>query len=663
MVLATGIPLEFYSQFEAYVRIEPRCRSNDWARGLQACTADPLWMLARQWQTGEFKGEDAGSPVQIELNHSTQSLQRIRLGDAGSAFDMPTAPLEAILEQERFELDWRARIRVGQQFERFVRASMAGLASEQVGAVLQAYRSDHYPIVVPGPDEEEWVDIDNRTRRYVELMEGRVVDGGRLLKDVDDNQVPAPPGIDAGQLNEALRKFNAWRACLCLQPSTRKSEAWQNQQLQYTFELEPPEEGAINESHLKVPEYRNGALDWYTFLMAAYAGDDEKWTRQEPIVTLPTGTAVGGMSLRWWAFEDSAIDFGKLDVAKPDLSKLLLMDFMLIYGDDWYSVPVPLVLSEAVDDDLRVSPKLVKIDRLMVKNVFGESVEPKPARQVVRDDLAAVGADPDDPLLRWEMFTLSPADIPNDPTAADVLLVPPAVGFREESPPIEEVRFLRDEGANMVWAVEHLVPNGKGQPVEGFDAQRERIARRRDARIRALLGRQEEIKNLLHAGGLGETETQELKAEAASNELELARLRDGAQPARGGAPRYRLATTVPENWFPFVPTNASPFFGPEYEDIKAIRLRRAQMRQNTEANDGEPIPAMSRILHPSSGDPLLWLEEATVPRSGLRTQLTAQRVRWVDGKTYVWLGRKVATGRGGGASGLRFDLVNGGQAR
>jgi hypothetical protein len=46
-----------------------------------------------------------------------------------------------------------------------------------------------------------------------------------------------------------------------------------------------------------------------------------------------------------------------------------------------------------------------------------------------------------------------------------------------------------------------------------------------------------------------------------------------------------------------------------------------------------------------------------VPRAGLRMQLTAQRVRWVDGKTYVWLGRKVLTGQGEGSSGLSFDVL------
>ena len=49
-------------------------------------------------------------------------------------------------------------------------------------------------------------------------------------------------------------------------------------------------------------------------------------------------------------------------------------------------------------------------------------------------------------------------------------------------------------------------------------------------------------------------------------------------------------------------------------------------------------------------------EEFSVPRSGVKVQLTGQRMRWNDGKTYVWLGGKVTAGRGEGSSGLRFDL-------
>lgn len=625
MPLAEGIPEDFHQQFAAWVRLEPRCRSNDFARSLQARTADPLWMLARQWQTGEFQGEDAGSPIEAHLKHSTQSLDRVRLGENGSTFDLPNAPLEAIVEQERFELHWRTRVQIGQQFERFAHAVLKSKAQELIHALRKRYRLDP-------PTGDEWVKTDRATRRFLEFMAGRVIDGQKLLCAIEGGRLV----VSDGELEQVLNKFNEWRTKLHLQPSTNRSEAWRNQQLDYRFELNPPEDSATDKTHLVAPEYRNGALDWHTFNMASEIRG--KWTPGDPIKTHPTRITVAGASPRWWAFEDAATDFGKLDVAKPDLAKLMLMEFVLIYGDDWFSIPLPVTM-----------PNLVRIDELKVRNVFGDETIVQPARLMVRKAIADKGGDPNDPLLRWEMFTLSPAAAPDAPTLADVLFIPPVAGFREESPPMEEVRFLRDEGANMAWAVEHIIQNGLGRPIHGFDAQNERIERRREADIARLEAELKQIERKLEAGGMTNDERKTLQAEAESKRKELNNLRNGIRPVSTGTPRYRLATTVPENWFPFTPANAQAF-------SRSIRLRRAQMLRNADDEDPRSIPAMSRLLDLAE-DPLLELEEVTVPRSGLCVQLTGQRVRWVDGKTYVWLGRKVLTGRGEGSSGLRFDVV------
>ena len=42
MPLIPELPEEFKAQFRAYVRLEPRCRTDDFSRGLAARTADPL---------------------------------------------------------------------------------------------------------------------------------------------------------------------------------------------------------------------------------------------------------------------------------------------------------------------------------------------------------------------------------------------------------------------------------------------------------------------------------------------------------------------------------------------------------------------------------------------------------------------------------------------
>ena len=43
-------------------RLEARPRSQTFDRALQAEVRDALWLLSKQWQMGEFRGSDAGSP-------------------------------------------------------------------------------------------------------------------------------------------------------------------------------------------------------------------------------------------------------------------------------------------------------------------------------------------------------------------------------------------------------------------------------------------------------------------------------------------------------------------------------------------------------------------------------------------------------------------------
>ena len=56
---------------EFWDRVEPNTGDPTLEEGLQARVADPMWMLARQWQFGEFRGEDAASPVHARVRLSS----------------------------------------------------------------------------------------------------------------------------------------------------------------------------------------------------------------------------------------------------------------------------------------------------------------------------------------------------------------------------------------------------------------------------------------------------------------------------------------------------------------------------------------------------------------------------------------------------------------
>src|SRR5687768_12490346 len=65
-------------------RLEVRARQEEFDRSLLAEVRDPLWMLCRQWQFGEFKGEDGGSAVQARVQVETTRLNRFAVKNSGS---------------------------------------------------------------------------------------------------------------------------------------------------------------------------------------------------------------------------------------------------------------------------------------------------------------------------------------------------------------------------------------------------------------------------------------------------------------------------------------------------------------------------------------------------------------------------------------------------
>lgn len=84
-------------------RLEPTCRSLGIEEGLAARIHDPLWLLARQWQLGEFNGKDAGTPVLVHATGTNDKVDAWR--DLGqfqwNSFDGSADPLDAFVEAER----------------------------------------------------------------------------------------------------------------------------------------------------------------------------------------------------------------------------------------------------------------------------------------------------------------------------------------------------------------------------------------------------------------------------------------------------------------------------------------------------------------------------------------------------------------------------------
>src|SRR5262245_38128151 len=80
-------------------RLEGRPRTHDFDRALAAEVRDALWMLTRQWQVGELRGDDAGSPVTVQMQVDREPFTRLeRAGGPVAPLD-PSVLLEAAVER------------------------------------------------------------------------------------------------------------------------------------------------------------------------------------------------------------------------------------------------------------------------------------------------------------------------------------------------------------------------------------------------------------------------------------------------------------------------------------------------------------------------------------------------------------------------------------
>src|SRR5215469_15862336 len=97
--IRTALNQRLFPSITTWNRLEARPRSQSFERALRAEIRDALWMLTKQWQMGEFRGSDAGSPVFAKLLLSTTRLTKYRAaGGAAQLFDA-SIPLETKVER------------------------------------------------------------------------------------------------------------------------------------------------------------------------------------------------------------------------------------------------------------------------------------------------------------------------------------------------------------------------------------------------------------------------------------------------------------------------------------------------------------------------------------------------------------------------------------
>jgi hypothetical protein len=435
-----------------WTRLEPHPREGEMQRSLQAQVRDPLWFLARQWQVGEFLGDDAGSPVQATLGVEQRSVTTYRPGPAtGTTIALDTTlPIEVHVEREPVLLRMRGSIQMGLYFESLVRKE--GIASPD--AVIAAFRST-FPVPA-APVDPTYSDYDSL--RFRSIAAGRVTDGEALYGSVTaiaNGQTPAiplPPEAGNAGMDQVLKDFATYRQSLFSEPVA--DSAWQQQTLDYDFALGSPITG--NNLVLNAPDFPGGHLDWYSFDLQNVQDGQLPTTNPAQITPatfnfLPNHVVFRGMpDPRWWNFEDAVTDFGQLDADHVDLAKLLVMEFALVYGNDWFSIPVPTPLGS-----------LERVTTLVVTDTFGVRTLIRPAEQTTVN----AGETP------WSMFKLSGSN----GQRSDFIVLASTLGVTDDADALEEVLFLRDDQAAMAWGVEHKLQGDLDRALDAYELYLQRI--------------------------------------------------------------------------------------------------------------------------------------------------------------------------------------------
>lgn len=562
-------------------RVEGSCRDPHVAEGLAARIADPLWTLARQWQVGEFAGEDAASPIVVtaEVAHTTLSAfapgQRKERGvpeQRGTA----DRPLEVLVEQELVEDDVRLRLEQGWLLLR-------RLAAAGVTQAIKALR-DRYQIVLPKDDG--W---DGIGRGQIELLARRSFDGLRVAAELTAAGAAGRPGggataasaLDPAALGLAIRKLvgdlgvpptqtaaaetviSDWLDSVrqfVRQPDVRS--CWQTEPLEYQFRVAAPL--SSGEVALSASEYRGGTLDWFHFKRAV--GDPlgaEGTPQKRTITVLPTPLRFHGMpASRFWAIEDDVVSFGDLAAGPEDLVRAVVGAFAAVYGDDWMVVPCVLPVGS-----------LSRVETLTVHDDYGQTHEIKSAAVL------------DGPDRVWRWFEIEGDAGPDAPERRDrrspIMFIAPRADV-EEGPPLERVDFVRDQVANLAWAIERQALGASGRPVD------------RDAASALLDPRQSD--------------------------------RDWS---------YRAYSPVRANWIPFTPVRLGDGASAQ------VHLRRSRMAMPPPGMAESQLLPIGQILDASA--PMRVYEEA-IADAGLRVDRRYQRTRGADGRVHLWVGRRVRTG-------------------
>jgi hypothetical protein len=472
-------------------RLEGAPRTHNFDKAIKAEVRDALWMMTKQWQMGEFNGEDAGSPIEAKVQVQHTEIQQYTTGNNSEVDISDSTPLEVMVEHQPLPMS-KQKVKMSLD----IRMNMGLYWSKLLKKYsLQQYYPSllrNFTFTLPEKSREtDYIYAHKEELQQWKAVQGRCLDGYELYLAIKKSAVATYNLLNIGStdfaaFDEVFKLFEAWYKKTYFQGEEGKNNAWLPDRLEYKFECKA--KSRVEELNLHAQEYYSGSLDWYAFNLDIKNTNlnlniQNKFTAESFI---PTSIDVDGMpDKRWWKFENSKTNLSNIKPNTTDIAKLLLIEFGLTYANDWFIMPYELPIGS-----------IAEVQSVVVKNNFGDIYWIKPTE-------AKGSTNP-----QWSLFRQK------SPTSNNKVFLCPSALYVQESENFEKVNLLRDEVANMVWGVENTVPTTFGRGANGGEYALQ--------------------KNTYHKNAVN--------------------YNPSAVPYVADV-YYNVMTDVPENWIPFLPVH------------------------------------------------------------------------------------------------------------
>lgn len=598
-----------------YKRLETRTRKENPKEALSFGIYDPLWMLTRQWQFGEFKGDDGGSAIWAKIKIKHQNITSVYNDQHQTQLKQNDA-LEYFVERQNPAITTETRIEAAHYFLKSLNYSSYHSYFEEIKedilSKFKLHSEEETYSEQSNKDRLKTIEIDKNEnlKMYRKAFGKSAFDGFELYKDLNSSMnifiivEQKLPSKALAAFKKISAEYVTWFSDNYL-PVKAEENFWSDESLSYHLNLTVAENEKESKKYV-LSNYNSGRLAWHSFDIAEDKNNlkDPDQFKDEDIeekyfTFIPTlAEFQGAPNKRLWAFEDAKVNLGTMDLERSDLATALVLQYVTMYGNDWLITPLELK-----------SGRASQVEGILVTDVFGTRYFiDRPAGETSNVDSRIT--------QKWEMFTISKENtyLKRDFTTDGALFYPPSFMRTEESDPIEEIQFLRDEMSNMIWAVETKINDDCGGVLEG-DVYGAEI----------------------------ESEINQLNEKQHITPVEA----DFS---------FLFQNSVPLNWIPFSPVRI---------DTEGItKNREIQMQRSTMPvffeNEFIPIRPHTKLLRKGIDEKdrvkaHFFINEEEILGIGTKLHLNYQRTRWFNGKTYNWIGTKKEINKTQAYSGLSFD--------